>query len=448
MVQTDPVPPETDAAFTFTDLTTDDLARVRDLVETVWFSVTPGKTLEDLDDEVDLSHARGVVRTGGPLPGEGDEGGAAPLMAFYSAFDMGLTAPGPGDALTRVPMDGLTFVSVHPDARRRGVLRAMMTDHLHRVHERGECAIAGLHASETAIYGRFGYGCASVEAKLTLGRGTELRAPAPLAAEADGVSTHVVTVDSEAALAVLHEAHLACAGVTLGAVTRPEALAQRWFAFRDHPQARGSKEPQRLLVARRDGQVSGYAVFRRESKWEDGKPAGEVTVGELGATDDATLLALARRLVDLDLTARTTFWSRPTDDPVAWWTGGPRGADVQLFDALWIRLVDLPRALTERGYADGSPLDLVLEVTDEVCPWNAGRWRLRIEADGRAEVSASDADPDVETPVAALGAAYLGGRTLLSQAATLGVTERTPGALRGLSRALRADREPVPAIGF
>ena len=171
-------------------------------------------------------------------------------------------------------------------------------------------------------------------------------------------------------------------------------------------------------------------------------------MGELGATDDATLLALARRLVDLDLTARTTFWSRPTDDPVAWWTGGPRGADVQLFDALWIRLVDLPRALTERGYADGSPLDLVLEVTDEVCPWNAGRWRLRIEADGRAEVSASDADPDLETPVAALGAAYLGGRTLLSQAATLGVTERTPGALRRLSRALRADREPVPAIGF
>ncbi|WP_192796749.1 GNAT family N-acetyltransferase [Serinicoccus kebangsaanensis] len=432
---------------TFIDLTSEDLARVRDLTETVWFSVTPGKSLQDLDDEVDLRHARGAVRAGGPLPGEA-EGAATPLMAFYSAFDMGLTAPGPAGELQRVPMDGLTFVSVHPDARRRGVLRAMMTDHLHRVHDRGECAVAGLHASESAIYGRFGYGCASVEAKLTLGRGTELKAPAALAAEADAVTTHVVTLDGEPALAVLHEAHLACAGTTLGTVTRPEALAQRWFAFTDHPKARGSKEPQRLLLARRDGQVSGYAVFRRESRWEAGSPAGEVSVAELGARDDATLLALARRLVDLDLTARTTFWSRPVDDPVAWWSGGPRGGGMQLFDALWIRLVDVPRALAERGYACGAPVDLVLEVTDEVCPWNSGRWRLQIDGDGRAEVSGTGAEPDVVTPVAALGAAYLSGRTLLSQVSTLGVTERAPGAVRALSRAMRADREPVPAIGF
>ncbi|ANS80171.1 hypothetical protein SGUI_2775 [Serinicoccus hydrothermalis] len=434
--------------FTFTDLTTDDLARIRDLTETVWFSVTPGKSLEELDDEVDLRHARGLVRAGGALPGEVEEGEATPLMAFYSAFDMGLTVPAAAGALTRVPMDGLTFVSVHPDARRRGVLRAMMTDHLHRVHDRGESALAGLHASETGIYGRFGYGCASVEAKLTLGRGTELRAPAALAAQADEVATHVVTLDSEAALAVLHEAHLACAATALGTVTRPEALAQRWFAFRDHPKARGSAEPRRLLLARRDGQVTGYAVFRRESKWDDGSPAGEVGVAELGATDDAGLLALARRLVDLDLTAKTTFWSRPVDDPVAWWTGSPRGAGAQLYDALWVRLVDVPRALSERGYAEGAPLETVLEVTDEVCPWNAGRWRLQIDAEGRAEVARTDAEPDVVTPVGAMGAAYLGGRTLLAQVPTLGVTERTPGAVRALSRAMRADREPVPAIGF
>lgn len=444
MLQTGPVTTSTPALI---DLTEQDLPRIRDLIETVWFSVTPGKTLQHLDEELDLRHARAVPRPGGsPLPGEA--AGAAPLLGLYSAFDLGLTIPAARGGLTRVPMDGLTMVSVHPDGRRQGVLRRMMTDHLHRVHERGEAAIAGLHASEPAIYGRFGYGHASAEAKLVVGRGTTLTAPPALTAEAEQIRTHVVDLDTEEALAAVHRTHLACAAATLGAVTRPASMEQSWFAFRDHPEARGGKEPSRVMFARRGEELTGYAVFRRESKWDDAQPAGEVSVGELAAVDQASVLALARRLVDMDLTGRTVFWSRPADDPLAWWAGGPRSSGMRVFDGLWIRLVDLPRALSERGYAEGAPLDLVLQVQDEVCPWNAGRWRLQVDADGSASVTSTDADADLVAPVAALGAAYLGGRTLLAQVPTLGVQEQTPGAVRALSRAMRADLDPVPAIGF
>ena len=429
------------------DLGRDDLPRIEALLEKVWFSVTPGATLDHLADELDLAHARAVERAGDPLPGEAPDADR-PLSGVYSAFEMAVTVPGAAGSLTRVPMDGLTFVSVDPDARRRGVLRRMMTDHLHRLHDRGEVAVAGLHASENAIYGRFGYGCASVDTQLTLGRGTELRAAPEVVASADEVSTHVVRVDTEEARATLHAAHLACAEVTLGTVTRPDALAPTWYAFRDHPKARGSKEPRRLMLARRGEEITGYAVFRRDSKWDDATPAGEVGVAELATRDHGTLLALARRLVDLDLTTKTTFWDRPVDDPLAWWTGSPRSAGMKVFDSLWIRPVDLPRALTDRGYAEGAPLDLVVEVADELCPWNAGRWRVQIDADGAAQVNSSDRDADLATPVAALGAAYLGGRTLLAQVPTLGVREITPGAVRALSRAMRADTEPMPAIGF
>src|SRR5690606_12714708 len=148
--------------------------------------------------------------------------------------------------------------------------------------------------------------------------------------------------------------------VTLGAVTRPDSMAAVWF--RDYPKARGSKEPRRLLLARRAGRVSGYAVLRRESKWEKGTPQGTVEVPELGALDEATLLALTRRLVSFDLTAKVVLWNRTTDDPVMWWAGGPRSVDLRAFDSLWLRLVDLPRALAERGYA--AACDLVLEVVD------------------------------------------------------------------------------------
>lgn len=424
------------------DLTPADLARIKELEDTVWFEVQPGGTPADIEDDLDFRHARAAERPGGPLPGEPE--GPRPLVGIYSAYDMTVTAPGAGEALTVLPMDGLTWVGVHPDARRKGLLTRLMRDHLHRVHERGEAAVAGLHASEAGIYGRFGYGCASLDVKLELGRGTELRAPQWLVEEADGISTHVVTLPTPEGMAALHEAHLRCAATTLGAVTRPDNKADLWF--RDFPKSRGSKEPRRLLLARRDGQTCGYAVFRRESKWEEGSPQGEVSVAELGATDDATLLALARRLLDLDLTSKVTFWSRSLDDPLLWWAGGPRSAGPRLYDALWIRVVDLPRALTERGYA--ASCDVVLDVTDELCGWNAGRWRLTVDASGRARVEQTQDEAEVELPVAALGAAYLGGRPLASMVPTLLGRELRPGAVRELSRALRADVDPVGGIGF
>lgn len=425
------------------DLTPEDLPRIKELEDTVWFEVQPGGSAEDLADDLDFRHARAAERAGDPLPGEPTQE-RPPLLGIYSAYDLTVTVPGRGGAPTTLPMDGLTWVGVHPDARRRGLLTRLMRDHLHRVHERGEAAVAGLMASETGIYGRFGYGCASLDVKLELGRGTELRAPAWLAQEADRILTHVVTLPTPEGMAALHEAHLACAATTLGAVTRPESKATTWY--RDFPKSRGSKEPRRLLLARRDGQVSGYAVFRREAKWEDGSPQGQVSVGELGAVDLPSLLALARRLLDLDLTTKVTFWARRLDDPLLWWTGGPRAAGPRIYDSLWIRPVDLPRALTDRGYA--APCDLVLEVEDELCPWNAGRWRLTADSSGAATCERTTDEPDLQVPVAALGAAYLGGRALASVVPALLGRERRPGAVGELSRALRADVDPVGAIDF
>ncbi len=437
--QTDPVSDEP----RLIDLTPDDLPRIQELEDTVWFEVQPGVTAQDLADRLDFRHARAAERAVDPLPGE-PALDRPPLVGIYSAYDLTVSVPGRGGAITRLPMDGLTWVGVHPDARRRGLLTRLMRDHLHRVHDRGEAAIAGLMASETGIYGRFGYGCASLDVKLELGRGTELKAPAWVAQEADEVLTHVVTLPTPEGMAALHEAHLACAATTLGAVTRPGAMAGTWF--RDFPKARGAKEPRRLLLARRDGQLSGYAVFRREAKWEDGSPQGEVSVGELGAVDLPSLLALARRLLDLDLTTKVTFWARRLDDPLLWWTGGPRAAGPRIYDSLWIRPVDLPRALTDRGYA--APCDLVLQVEDELCPWNAGRWRLTTDPSGTATCERTEDEPDLEVPVAALGAAYLGGRALASMVPALHGRELRPGAVGELSRALRADVDPVGTIDF
>jgi len=187
-------------------------------------------------------------------------------------------------------------------------------------------------------------------------------------------------------------------------------------------------------------------VFSREAKWKDFRAKGTVSVRELAAEDPATLLALARRLVDFDLTASITISGRAADDPLVWWAGGPRALGVKSSDSLWLRLIDVEAALTARGYS--SACDIVLDVVDPICPWNQRTWRLSVGEDGVATCQPTTDDADVRLPVQALGAAYLGSRSLATQAHQGLLTEMTPGSVRLLSRAMSCDREPVGAVEF
>jgi predicted acetyltransferase len=368
--------------------------------------------------------------------------GSDELAGIYTSYDMVLTAPGPLGALNPVPMAGLSWVSVHPDHRRRGVLSEMITHHFAQLHEQG-VTLSGLHAAEVPIYGRFGYGVSSVEMVLKLERGAVLTAPS-LEDASDRVTTRFVAADSDDVARLVHDLHLLCASITLGAVSRPERMARPLFV--DLPLTRQGHEPRQVLLAQVDGQPAGYAVFRREHKWKDFKPKGLVTVSELAAAEPATLLALARRLVDFDLTASITVSGCGSDDPLLWWAGGPRAVGVAGSDSLWLRLIDVGAALAARGYS--SACDVVLDVVDPVCPWNQRAWRLTVGVEGAATCLPTSDDADVRLPVQALGAAYLGSRSLAAQAHQGLVTELTPGSVQLLSRAMSRDREPVGAIEF
>ena len=368
--------------------------------------------------------------------------GGEELAGVYTSFDMTLSVPGPLDALAPVPMAGLSWVSVHPDQRRRGVLREMISHHFAQLHEQG-CALSGLLAAEVGIYGRFGYAISSVGTELTLQRATVFTAPS-LDDRAAAVTTRFTAADSDDAARMVHDLHLRCAADTLGAVSRPEKMARQLLV--DLPLTRQGREPWQVLLALVEGEPAGYAVFSREGTWEKWLPKGTVTVREMAAADPAVLLALARRLVDFDLTSSIRISGRASDDPLLWWAGGPRAMDVTTVDSLWLRLVDVDTALTARGYS--GPCDVVIDVADPLCPWNQRTWRLTADSQGVATCVPTSEDADLRLPVQSLAAAYLGSRSIAAQAHQGLVTELTPGSMRALSRAMSRDRAPVGAIGF
>lgn len=346
------------------------------------------------------------------------------LVAVHASYPFS-RFPVPG---ARVPVAGLTWVGVHPAHRRRGLLRAMIRDHVDRSLARGE-AVSALYAAEPAIYGRFGYGVAAYDVRLTVPRAAALR-PVP---GADEVRVRLERVEARHGDVVqaLHEA-----------VDRPgwatRETPELQSAYLDDPPAfRNGAEAQRIAVAERGGRPVGYAFFRRKAAWEAAGPRGTVRVRDVVAEDAAVARALWGVLLDLDLMATTEAWVTQ-DDALLHLLVDLRATEPRLSDNVWVRLLDVPAALAARRYA--TDVDVVLEVRDELVPANARRWRLEGGEDG-AVVTPVDRSPDLVLDVRELGAAYLGGPSLASLAAAGLVSAERPAAL---TRAATAFGWPVP----
>ena len=420
-----------DTAYTIVPITEETRGAFHQVDQAAFFFDETQETDEALES-LDLSRCFAATPTG-----------TAPFAGVYGSYDMAITIPAPGGGLQAVPMAGLTWVGVHPDERRRGVMSQMVRHHFHEVRRQG-VALSGLHASEPAIYGRFGYGVASLDAYLGLSRGDTLRAPTLDQAAAD-VRTRVVALAGEGVAERVHRMHVELSGALMGAVTRTERQAHAMS--RDFLPARRGSEPTQVLLAERDGEEVGYALFRRSSKWDEGRPQGALSSREMMAADSAALLALVRRLLDFDLTTSVTLKGRSLDDPVLWWAGGPRGASVKIYDGTWLRLVEVGAALAQRGYA--TPVDVVIAVDDPFCPWNEGRWRLRCDGPGKAATCEPTEDTaGVRLPVQVLGSAYCGLRPIAAQHAEGTVAEVLPGSVAALSAAMATPRQPAASIPF
>ncbi|MBG0832801.1 GNAT family N-acetyltransferase [Planomonospora sp. ID67723] len=354
------------------------------------------------------------------------------LVGATAVCSFTMTVPG-----GPIPVGGVTAVGVLPSHRRRGVLTALMTRQLADLHERGE-AVAALYASEAAIYGRFGYGRAadSMVFDISTAGGAFLpHAPAD-------PSLRLRIVRPADAREVFEKVFDAALGSRPGLYARTPA---RWDGvLSDHETDQGGAGPLRAVVAEDDGGPRGYALFRIKPDWGDnGAPDGELRLKEVFGLDPAAYALLWRHLLDRDLVSRVKAWNRPADDPLIHLLADARQLNALWLDDLWVRVVDVERALPARRYS--APVDVVIEVEDPVCPWNARRWRLSADVSGARCAPVEDA-PDLTLPVSVLGAAYLGGRPLAALQAAGVVREARAGAVRELSAAMAWD--PAPCAGL
>jgi predicted acetyltransferase len=341
---------------------------------------------------------------------------AGRMVATAGAGSWELTVPGP----VTVPAATITAVAVLPTHRRRGILTALMARQLDDVAHRGE-AVAVLTASESIIYGRFGYGLATWASGFTLDR-QHAAFIRPLE-----TSGRMVLLDADEAAKRIPDLYDDLRRRQVGELSRPPA----WWAdyFSDPEDARdGASIRFYALHESASGEPDGFVGYRVKKKWtDDGVPCGDTQVQELHGATPAVRLALWDFCLGVDLSATMSTYNGPVDDPLRWRLADPRRCRVTgVADWLWARVVDIPAALSVRRYA--MPGRLVLDVTDDFKPRNTGRYELVGGPDG-AECRRTDADADLVMSVADLGALYLGGIGCTALARAGRVQERRPGAL-------------------
>lgn len=361
------------------------------------------------------------------------------IAGTFRTWATRLTVPGGA----QIPGSAVTGVAVLPTHRRRGVLSSMAAAEAQAARDRGE-VVALLYASEYPIYQRFGYGPATTAATWTL----DARSATFHPAIAPGGSIELVATDDagrDAAIAVF-DAWRACQA---GEIWRRPIM---WSTDFGAGGAFGSPW-KGFLVVHRDGAgaVDGYARYHVDGKWEERQPRGKLVLDELHALTDDAYAGLWQFLASIDWISRIEAEKRHVGERLPWLLANARAAVIsEVGDGMWVKLLDIPRALEARTYERTAAL--VLEVIvrdggeDDVA---ADRIRVALDASpAGVRARTSSAEPDLTIDGAALGAAYLGGTRLRNAVLARGVDEHRTGALAEADALFATDPGPWTSTFF
>jgi len=349
------------------------------------------------------------------------------LVGLARDFDAQLSVPGGAD----VAAAGVTAVGVLSHHRRKGHLTRLMEAQLQALAERGT-AVALLVAAEWPIYGRFGYGPAidacgfDIDARSTR-----------FSAEPSGTIEVVLPDTLRPELERVHELRRRR---TPGAITRSSDVWDAVAGIRGWPGQPHDQGPLRGALWRdRAGAVLGAVAYKVVDHWDRNRPAGKAEVTLLvGATPEAER-ELWRHLCEIDWVTTITAGNRGIDDPLQLMLADGRAvARVDHFDCIWARLIDVPGAVGARRSQRADRV--VVEVSDPQ-GFASGRWSIELGPDG-SEVKPSDAEPDVALSASALGASFLGGRSVRRLQEAGWVSEEATGGVDRLDALLTSPTAP------
>lgn len=348
-----------------------------------------------------------------------------------------MSVPGLGDRAGELRVDAVTNVTVSGTHRRRGLMSRMLRGAMRAARERGD-ALSVLIAAEWPIYTRFGYAPATLSADYLLHRSRA-------GAACTGDPTRVRQVDraefGSVAPAVFDTARRRRAGqLNRNATWWNRVLGQDGYAPFEGL-------PPNWFVHEGDDGPDGLLGWRASGHFGLVPPFGSVEVWELANASETAYQNLWAYLAGIDGIDQVRLSNRPIDEPVRWLLEDARTLVMtQQVDLVWVRLLDVPAALSARRYA--VPGHVVLEVIDEDAEgFASGRYELGAQGD-EVQCRRTDRDADLVLSQRALASIYLGGFRLRELLTHRLAREHTPGAIAEVDLMFSTPLPPWNATWF
>ncbi len=332
------------------------------------------------------------------------------------SYEMDMYVPGGISKIAAV-----ASVSVQATHRRQGINRAIMKYQLEDIYSRGE-PLAVLQASESIIYGRYGYGLASFESNLEI---EKTRSVYAIEHPSQG---QAYFIEEAEAREIFPQIYSKAIENRTGMVTREE----NWWEFRfREPGLKGGDPKSWFVKYQEDGNNEGYLRYTINGT--------ELNVIELIASSHQAYSSLWRICLDMDLVDVIKAEHRPADDELKWMLADPRRLIEHSSDRYWVRLVDVKAALSQRSYSiDGS---LIFKIQDDFLPWNQEILELSCES-GKVSCSTSNKNPDIVLNAGDLGAVYLGGINFSTLFSANRIEELTQGSVAKANLMFSTSRKP------
>ncbi len=332
------------------------------------------------------------------------------------SYEMDMYIPGGISKIAAV-----ASVSVQATHRRKGINRSIMKYQLEDIHSRQE-PLAVLQASESIIYGRYGYGMASFESNLEI---EKTRSAYAIDQVSEG---QPYFIEESEAREIFPQIYAKAIENRVGMVSRKE----NWWEFRfREPGLKGGDPKSWFIKYQKDGINDGYLRYTIDDT--------ELNIIELMASSHDAYSSLWRLCLDMDLVDIIKAEHRPVDEELKWMLADPRRLVEHSCDRYWVRLVDVKKALSQRSYSiDGS---LILEVKDSFLPWNQEVVELRSES-GESSCATSNRNPDIVLSAGDLGAVYLGGINFSTLLAAGRIEEVTKGSVTKANLMFSTTRNP------
>lgn len=355
------------------------------------------------------------------------------IVGGGASFSFRLTVPGGAE----VGAAGVTAVGTLPTHRRRGALTNVMRRLLEQARERDE-AVAILWASEGSIYQRFGYGMGTLQAEFeTLQARATFRDDVPQVG-----STRIV--ETEEAKLLFPPIFDLVGRRTPGFVAR---TATWWEVeiLADPERWRRGAGPKTFVVYEVDGRPEGSLIYRVKNEVEAGASKSTLLVRELIAETPRATRELWRLCFGHDLIVTVRAVNQRADHPLLLMLNEPRRLRFLLGEQLWLRVVDVPRALGARSYAAADRV--VLDLTDPYMPELAGRWLVDTNGDA-PRIERTEAAADVTLDVTDLACIYLGAFSTTEMAEAGRTTELTSGGRARVDAMFQVANKPWCPTGF